>query len=895
MRSTVNRRGRRGLIAVFAAVLALGAAVGSGPHHAAAAAKTWTGATSGNWSVGTNWVGGVAPVTGDNLVFPAGASNMSMTDDLPVTVTNLAGLAFTCTSGCYTVTGTTPSWTLNGNVSLTGSGGAQTVVFSEGLTLGASVQISVTDASAGIRFDGVIGELVGPFGITAVGPGTTVFNNNNTFTGGLTLDGPSAAKVTNSSGGTVTPFGTGTMTVGSGGRLGLFSSPVLANNFVVNGNGGAAGAVQAVGDATINGTINLATDTVLAQDTLGATFTLNGVISGAKLTLNAPSITAGFFSLTAANTYTGGTDVGLAGSTPIVQVTDNAAFGTGTVTVNTGATVALESGVTISNALSLSGFGANGNGALLPVGPGTETWSGPITLAAPNVTIGSLSGSDLVLTGVISGVGGGATFFGSGNVNLAGAASNTFTGAITVSQGNVNLNKSGGAVALSGSSTTIGGGAVASVTSNGNNEMASQSVSVFNHGTLDLNGNQQTGITALNLDGNGTVDSNGGGLLGLAGDVTSTVVSPGPAFIGTLVGNGGSLDLGAAVRTFTVADGAAAQDLQIAAGVTNTGGVIKAGPGTMEMSGTNLYTGTTTVNAGTLLVDGATTGSDATVNSGATIGGTGSLHNLTSVAGTVSPGDAGPGIFSVNNLALDNLSSFTAELNGTSAGTGYDQLSAGGSVALGGATLNASFGFTPAAGDTFTIVNNTGVGAVNGTFAGLVEGAQFAINGNPVRISYLGGTGNDVVLTALAGFSTTTTLASSLNPSASGQSVTFTATVTPGTAGTPTGTVQFFDGSTLLATVAINSSGVATFTTSTLSVGRHNMTATYSGDGSFSGSTSAVLAQVVTGIPVPTTGAHGAIPGGVLLVLGGLWLGGGAGRRPRRRAYMLAGLDRARA
>ena len=88
-----------------------------------------------------------------------------------------------------------------------------------------------------------------------------------------------------------------------------------------------------------------------------------------------------------------------------------------------------------------------------------------------------------------------------------------------------------------------------------------------------------------------------------------------------------------------------------------------------------------------------------------------------------------------------------------------------------------------------------------------------------------------------------TTLTSSTNPSASGQSVTFTATVAPNS-GTPTGTVAFLDGTTQLGTGAL-SSGTATFSTTSLSVGSHSITAVYSGDGNFASSTSAVLTQTV--------------------------------------------------
>jgi hypothetical protein len=93
---------------------------------------------------------------------------------------------------------------------------------------------------------------------------------------------------------------------------------------------------------------------------------------------------------------------------------------------------------------------------------------------------------------------------------------------------------------------------------------------------------------------------------------------------------------------------------------------------------------------------------------------------------------------------------------------------------------------------------------------------------------------------------TSTALTSSLNPSAVGQAVTFTATVTPASgSGTPTGSVTFMDGTTAIGTGTLNASGQASFTTSSLSAGSHSITAVYGGDSNFTGSTSPVLTQVV--------------------------------------------------
>ena len=91
---------------------------------------------------------------------------------------------------------------------------------------------------------------------------------------------------------------------------------------------------------------------------------------------------------------------------------------------------------------------------------------------------------------------------------------------------------------------------------------------------------------------------------------------------------------------------------------------------------------------------------------------------------------------------------------------------------------------------------------------------------------------------------TTTAVASSLNPSVHGQSVTFTITVTGTTSDGPTGTVQLMDGSTTLKTLTLVS-GTANYTTSALAAGAHNITAVYSGATYFHASKSAKLLQDV--------------------------------------------------
>jgi hypothetical protein len=112
--------------------------------------------------------------------------------------------------------------------------------------------------------------------------------------------------------------------------------------------------------------------------------------------------------------------------------------------------------------------------------------------------------------------------------------------------------------------------------------------------------------------------------------------------------------------------------------------------------------------------------------------------------------------------------------------------------------------------------------------------------------------GGVTVLLNISVFPTTTTITSSSNPSVFGQSVTFSATVAPKASGTPTGTVTFRSGSKILGTSPLNG-GTAKFSTAALGVGRHCITADYSGDTNFAGSKSPMLHQLVNPAATTTT------------------------------------------
>ncbi len=104
-------------------------------------------------------------------------------------------------------------------------------------------------------------------------------------------------------------------------------------------------------------------------------------------------------------------------------------------------------------------------------------------------------------------------------------------------------------------------------------------------------------------------------------------------------------------------------------------------------------------------------------------------------------------------------------------------------------------------------------------------------------------------------------LSSSQNPSTAGQSVTFTAAVSPQFSGTPSGTVIFQEGTTTLGTGTL-SGGVVIYTTSSLAAGTHNITATYQGDSNFLSSISPAVTQAVmtAGTGVSTTTRFLSLP-----------------------------------
>jgi poly(3-hydroxybutyrate) depolymerase len=202
-------------------------------------------------------------------------------------------------------------------------------------------------------------------------------------------------------------------------------------------------------------------------------------------------------------------------------------------------------------------------------------------------------------------------------------------------------------------------------------------------------------------------------------------------------------------------------------------------------------------------------------------------------------------------LLLATVSSFSAALTKTTT-TITSSLSP--SVYEESVTFTAVVTPAPPNNETVTFkqgVNILGTGALNGgsaTFtistlsAGGIDNISAAYGGDSIYASSTATAVKQVVDAA----PTTTSLASSENPSNIGQSVTLTATVTPSEfGGTATGNVAFYSGSKLLGQTAL-SGGVASLATTTLAAGTDSITAVYKGSTSFTTSTSGEVNQVVS-------------------------------------------------
>ncbi len=375
---------------------------------------------------------------------------------------------------------------------------------------------------------------------------------------------------------------------------------------------------------------------------------------------------------------------------------------------------------------------------------------------------------------------------------------------------------------------------------------------VFPANAANLNNTNNTSITTF---GSLTIQSNGYNISGNGIAVTGNIEATQSSGSSTL-----ALPLTFSTDTpVEVNQGSAT--LVISGDVNGSGGwnvnapipsVPAGGFGTVDLTGTDTTTDGFVVKAGTFYIHGDQGSSPFNVgvagSAYTTFGGTGTFGSLIASEGNLTPGDDGaPGILSdTGDLNMRDETILSIPINGPGAGTGYSQVQVGGQVTIAnGTVLSVVLGpnFAGSGNSSYVIIKNTGSLPINGTFAGLPQGAILSVNDQQFQISYTGGSGHDVVLTHLDG--TTTALTASSTSAVYGQSVTLTATVSAATANpvAPDGTVEFFSGGSLLGAAPLTN-GVAILSTEALPAGTTSVMAQYMGSSLFASSGSQVSLAV---------------------------------------------------
>jgi|GEM_PF-3451688 len=359
-------------------------------------------------------------------------------------------------------------------------------------------------------------------------------------------------------------------------------------------------------------TVNIATALrplgVTVNSSSNYTFTGSGKITGNTSLLKTGS---GLLTIANSNDFTGGVLI----NAGVLRVANNGALGLGAVTV--AGELQLSNAVTIANAINLAGTLRNAaanntvNGKITVTGDAAIqsdtallTLAGGITNIGYSLTVGGTG--NVTINSQITGAGS-LTKNGGGTLTL-GNNGNTLTGGVVINEGVLNITVTGNA-----SASALG--AARSVTINSNAVLRLGVADALgwygaNPNTLTINGGTMTvaaGVhdSVLNFG----VTLNGGAISSEgAGDATGNYIFDGnvttlpnanPSVINaqTIYLRGGG---SGGIITFNVADGAAETDLWVSAAMSQAIPIVKTGAGLMLLSGTNSYSGATTINAGTL-------------------------------------------------------------------------------------------------------------------------------------------------------------------------------------------------------------------------------------------------------------------------------------------------------
>lgn len=616
-----------------------------------------------------------------------------------------------------------------------------------GISLGASGGTFNTNASTTLTVSNVI---AGSGNLTkSIGSGTLTLTKANTFTGNTTVLA-------------------GTLRIASGGSIGVASA--TAGSLQIGDRSTATLIVEAGGNLKVgsgaSSTLYVGTRTTDAGSaaTVGTlnlsaatsfTATVGKFYIGVADTTSATGTTQGIVTLAQNNTITASTEILVGQMTPALAnqgVISQLNFGSG---INNITTPTLTIGSRKSAATSTIAAGgvlnlANGAGKTsLYIGrnnnSGTSTHaSGSLDLTNGTfnatlgvVIIGERSASD---GGASDGSGAGS---GTGTLTLGGAANNVNAdsltlgnlrarGSSTVTKGTFNM--AGGTLAVSGD---VG---IGNNTSSVNNALAEGQLNLTG-GTLTVGGNVNIAIhttTSTGTDLSKGALSITGGTFTVGGNITTSNKTTSTSIVtldgGTLDMTTGSID----VDTFNAQSGTLKDVSQIFNGSGTVAAELnKTTAGTLVLSGTNSYTGVTTVTAGILEVQGTSGTGATTVKTTATLAGAGTIQSaagtLVESGGTLKAGNnLGDAIGTLtfnSSLELQAGSTTVFQLSGAT-GTAANPLVIDGSLLngtpgnhdhldiTGGLTLGntstisiALVGYTAGFGDVFNLIDWTAVGA----------------------------------------------------------------------------------------------------------------------------------------------------------------------------------------
>jgi hypothetical protein len=409
---------------------------------------------------------------------------------------------------------------------------------------------------------------------------------------------------------------------------------------------------------------------------------------------------------------------------------------------------------------------------------------------------------------------------------------------------------------------------------------SAQAVTVGNDGnaTLDFTASGLTGPTDfIQVAGTGTpTDCANSGTV-TAGAACNLSIEFSPLSVGvfseSFVLTDNDLNVSAATQSISLSGTGLAAD--------STGVAVGVNPGSPGVGQAVTITATVsdTTSAGTVPTGGVTFSDsvDGSLNGGAAVT---LVSGVASLAGVVLSGGGGTAhTITANYQGVAHFflaSSNSATVLLTSAAATSTTLAAAPNPALAGATvtLTANISPVPTGANLGTVSfydgeTLLGTANVNSSGAASLPITSLSAGAHSLTAAYSGNTAfasstSSVLtetITTLTG--TTTTLVAAPNPASAGESVTVTATVSPTPTGSSLGTVSFYNGATLLGSGALNSSGVATFSTTSLPAGSDSLTAVYAGNLLFAASTSAALSETVnaaytvTAPPAPLSVAQG--------------------------------------